>query len=73
MKHCAFLVAAGLLATVTGAQAQVMDKKSMDSKMMAPTMEQCQGGYKRTYKSSMNWSKRKFKRACRTMMMKNKM
>ena len=59
------------LATAPVAHAQMMDKKPMGSKMMmAPTMEQCQGGYKRTYISSMK-SKRKFKRACRTTMSRN--
>ena len=48
------------------AQAQAKEK------MMKPTMEQCEGGYQKTYMKSMKWSKGKFDRSCRTMMRKSK-
>jgi uncharacterized membrane protein len=67
MKY-AMTIAALSVAFAMPATAQMMDKK--DTKMMAPTMEQCQGGYKSSYRTSMNWTPSKFKSACRSMMMK---
>ena len=60
-----FLIVAGLVvaaAMPTGVNAQSMGAG------MKPTMEQCQGGYKRMYMKSMKWSKGTFNRACRGMM-----
>jgi hypothetical protein len=68
MKMMSALIALTLACATLPAQAQMMDGKNM----MAPTMEQCQGGYKKTYMQSMKWSKAKFKSACDKMMTKDK-
>ena len=64
------LIATVLAAVAMPASAQMMDKNMDKKRAMTPTMEQCEGGYKKSYKSSMDWSKSKFKRACKSMMMK---
>ena len=68
MKITGSMIALAVACSALPAQAQVMDGKKM---MMAPTMEQCQGGYKKSYMQSMKWSKSKFKKSCNRMMMKN--
>ena len=62
MKH-AIAIAAVCLATALSGAAE-----AKTSKMMSPTMDQCKGGYQKTYSKSMNWSKKKFKKACSKMM-----
>ena len=60
------LMVAGLV--VAAAMPTGVNAQSMGAGMMKPTMEQCQGGYKRMYMKSMKWSKGTFNRACRGMM-----
>ena len=65
VKSFVALAVVGLsMAMAVPAGAATTRQKSM---MTKPSMEQCEGGYKRTYRQSMNWSRKKFKRACRMM------
>ena len=72
------LVVAGLLVAFSApANAQTMPNHTMPNHtmskkkmMMAPTMAQCEGGYKRSYRASMDWSRKKYNKACRSMKMK---
>ena len=63
MKRILMVAALAVAAAMpTAANAQ------MGGGMTKPTMEQCQGGYKRMYMKSMKWSKGTFNRASRGMM-----
>ena len=48
----ALIMAALCVSLAVPASAQMMEKKR--SAMMAPSMEQCRGGYQKDYRTSMN-------------------
>lgn len=66
MKFATALLAVCL---VSGLAATAHAKKMSDKPMMmTPTMEQCRGGYMKSYSKDMHWSKSKFKKSCKKMM-----
>ena len=66
MKYA--ITVAALCAVTALAGAANAKSTSGKKQMMSPSMEQCQGGYKKTYSKDMHWSKSKFKKACHKMM-----
>jgi hypothetical protein len=63
-----FATALLVLSVASGLTATAHAKPIGDYKKMSPSMEQCKGGYQKSYSKDMRWSKSKFKKSCKKMM-----
>ena len=64
MTRISMIIAAAMIVALAPS-ANARDKHA---DMMMPTMQQCHDGYQKMYKTSMHWSKHKFKHVCHKMM-----